>query len=243
MRIALISDIHGNTVALETVLDDLAGRAVDRIVCLGDVAAGGPRPREAIARIAALGCPVVVGNTDEMMLDRIPIPAVAPPVVQLLQWCKRQLGDADRAPLAGYSPTVTVPLDAAGEVSLLCYHGTPGSHSQSILPTTSDEDLETRLGSTTALVSAGGHTHMQMLRPFRGRMVVNPGTIGGLRTGMAGGGPLRAEYAVVEWVNSTLSVELRRLACDPAAFRRMARDAGMPDPNEWLAKLGDSPAR
>jgi len=49
-RVALISDIHGNAVALEAVLADIARRAVDGIVGLGDVAAGGPQPREALAR-------------------------------------------------------------------------------------------------------------------------------------------------------------------------------------------------
>jgi predicted phosphodiesterase len=64
-RVALISDIHGNAVALEAVLADIARRRVDEIVCLGDVAAGGPQPREALERLRTLGCAVVRGNADE----------------------------------------------------------------------------------------------------------------------------------------------------------------------------------
>jgi Calcineurin-like phosphoesterase superfamily domain len=63
-RVALISDVHGNAVALQAVLDDLAGRRIAELVCLADVAAGGPQPREALSRLRALGCPVVMGNAD-----------------------------------------------------------------------------------------------------------------------------------------------------------------------------------
>jgi hypothetical protein len=68
-RLALIADLHGNAVALEAVLDDLAGRRITELVCLGDVAAGGPQPREALARLRELGCPVVLGNADEWLLE------------------------------------------------------------------------------------------------------------------------------------------------------------------------------
>jgi predicted phosphodiesterase len=64
-RVAFISDIHGNAVALEAVLADIARRRVDEIVCLGDVAAGGPQPGEALERLRTLGCAVVRGNADE----------------------------------------------------------------------------------------------------------------------------------------------------------------------------------
>jgi len=63
MRIAIIADIHGNLTALEAVLADLEDTGADRVVCLGDVAATGPQPHETVARLRALGCPVVMGNT------------------------------------------------------------------------------------------------------------------------------------------------------------------------------------
>jgi 3',5'-cyclic AMP phosphodiesterase CpdA len=69
MRVALIADIHGNALALDTVLAELSRDHVDQIVCLGDVVEGGPQPREILDRIRALGCPIVMGNTDERMLS------------------------------------------------------------------------------------------------------------------------------------------------------------------------------
>jgi predicted phosphodiesterase len=64
MRIGLISDIHGNTVALDAVLTDMNRYRTDVTVCLGDIAAGGPDPGGAVDRIAELGCVAVQGNTD-----------------------------------------------------------------------------------------------------------------------------------------------------------------------------------
>jgi len=69
VRTALIADIHGNLVSLQAVLDDARERGVERIVCLGDVAATGPQPVETIEAVAALGCDVVMGNADEWLLD------------------------------------------------------------------------------------------------------------------------------------------------------------------------------
>ncbi len=68
MRIALISDIHGKLVALDAVLADIARHGVDRIVCLGDLAMSGPWPREVVARVRVLGCPVVKGNCDDLVV-------------------------------------------------------------------------------------------------------------------------------------------------------------------------------
>jgi Calcineurin-like phosphoesterase superfamily domain len=71
-RLALISDIHGNGVALDAVLADLARRDVADIVCLGDLAAGGPQPREVLARLRELGCQAVRGNADGWLLEGLP---------------------------------------------------------------------------------------------------------------------------------------------------------------------------
>ena len=67
MKIAVFSDIHGNCCALDAVLDDASRRDVDSFVCLGDVAATGPQPLDALERVVALGCPVVMGNADDIL--------------------------------------------------------------------------------------------------------------------------------------------------------------------------------
>ena len=69
MRVALISDIHGNEVALRAVLEEIESEGIEQIVCLGDVATLGPRPGRVIDLIEGLDCPCIMGNHDEFLLD------------------------------------------------------------------------------------------------------------------------------------------------------------------------------
>src|SRR5689334_15515450 len=144
MRLGLIADIHGNLVALETVLAEMALESLDQMVCLGDVAALGPQPGEALARLRALRCPVVMGNTDAWLL--------APPSAvdgdrfdrAITQWTIAQLTDDDRAYIASFPPTIELALGEGR--ALLCFHGSPRSYDDVIVPTTPDDELRAMLG-------------------------------------------------------------------------------------------------
>src|ERR671935_109706 len=68
MRVALLSDMHGNAVGLDAVLAEWAPEPVDEIVSLGDVAQGGAQPAEVVDRLRGLGCRCVFGNADEFLL-------------------------------------------------------------------------------------------------------------------------------------------------------------------------------
>src|ERR671929_1548429 len=68
MRVALIADVHGNAVGLDSVLAELERERVDEIVSLGDVAQGGAQPAEVVERLRTLGCRCVFGNSDEFLL-------------------------------------------------------------------------------------------------------------------------------------------------------------------------------
>jgi hypothetical protein len=96
-RVAPISDVHGNTVALEAVLADIGRRGTNEIVCLGDVAAGGPQPREALERLRRLGCAVVRGNADDWLLGEMPAEAHEDGrrLRAIVDWARGQLRDAD----------------------------------------------------------------------------------------------------------------------------------------------------
>jgi 3',5'-cyclic AMP phosphodiesterase CpdA len=67
MRLAIVSDIHGNLTALEAVIADIERRAVDRVIHGGDLAAGGCRAAEVVDLVRQLGWPGIVGNTDELL--------------------------------------------------------------------------------------------------------------------------------------------------------------------------------
>ena len=131
MRVAIISDIHGNCVAFDTVLAELRRHPTDKIVCLGDAVQGGPQPSEVVSRLRALACPVVLGNADAWLLtgeetgkEQIP-PERRRKLDEVRAWSLAQLSADDRAFIGRFQPTVTLPLDRGR--SLLCFHGSPAS--------------------------------------------------------------------------------------------------------------------
>jgi putative phosphoesterase len=244
-RVALISDIHGNAVGLETVLADLARRRVDEIICLGDVAAGGPQPREVLDRVRALGCAVVRGNADEWLLG-------APPsaededgrrLLAIVEWARSQLSDADVAYLESFVPTIELQL--AQSHRLLCFHGSPRDNGERLLAGTPEERLARLFASTAADVLAGGHTHLQLVRRLGGRLLVNPGSVGLPLDANADADsllrreprlPRFADYALVE-ADAAIGVELRRVPIGVAALESVQSASAMPYPDWWAHGL------
>jgi len=223
MRIALISDIHGNEVALKAVLADIGRRGVDEIICLGDVATLGPRPRAVIAILCELGCRCIMGNHDEFLLDPELIQTYpgAAPIAGAVDWCRSQLGRQELDFLRAFSQTIEMPLGPLS--TLLLYHGSPTSHMHDILATTAPQDLDELLAGHAATVMAGGHTHIQMLRQHRGHLLVNPGSVGMPFEEYVGGRvPVvlaHAEYATVEDAGGGIHVTLHRLPLEKALLR------------------------
>ena len=232
-KIAILADIHGNLPALEAVLAKISAEGIERIVCLGDVATLGPQPREVIARLRLLGCPVVMGNTDAILL--------APQRDKSTMsddwsneafdnWCARQLTDDDLAYLRTFQPTISLSL--GDDVSLLCYHGSPRSYDDRIMAETPDATLHKMLGGTPAHIYIGGHTHQQMLRRHRDALVLNPGTVGFVKDAIAPAALIRnpswAEYAVIVCDGGQLDVSLRRVPFDLDALFVAFDASGIP---------------
>jgi predicted phosphodiesterase len=244
-RIGIFSDIHGNAVAFEAVLAALRAEGVERFVCLGDVAATGPQPREVVQRLRDMNCPVVMGNTDDQVLTP---PEPEPDnedvirIREIDQWSAAQLSADERAFVAGFAPTVRLPLANGG--SLLCYHGSPNSYNDTLLPTTSTEELDGLLGGMTATMFAGGHTHQQMLRRHHKSLILNPGSVGlpvdRIPADAGARNPSWAEFAALACGDDgSLWVELRRVPFDVTALLAAARQSGMPHA-EWYAGDWDS---
>lgn len=234
MRIALIADIHGNLAALDAVRDALGAARRDRIVCLGDVAATGPQPREVLDRLRGLECSLVMGNADAELLG--PTEPGAEPdefaanIFDITRWAAAQLDAADRAFVAAFEPTIEIALGM--DTRLLCCHGSPRSFDDVIVAATPDEEIEGTIGGHEAEVYAGGHTHIRMLRGWRGREIVNPGSVG-LAYRFLPDGTVRvppwAEFAILSCAeDGVLNVEFRRVPYDQEATVRAMHERGMP---------------
>jgi predicted phosphodiesterase len=237
VRVALISDLHGNELALEAVLAEIARLGADEIICLGDVATLGPRPRQVLARLRALGCRCIMGNHDEFLVDAqlIHTYTEAPIIVRAVDWCRAQLDAAELDFVRGFARGLSVELGDGATLAL--FHGSPRSHMEDILATTPPDELDRMLApvtdgrGATATVMAGGHTHLQLLRQHRGILLVNPGSVGmPFREHVGGREPTlmaHAEFALVEARGGDVAVTLRRVALARAALRDAA--AAAPD--------------
>jgi putative phosphoesterase len=237
MRIAIVSDIHANVVALSAVLDAIGRESVDRIVCLGDVASDGPQPRETLRLIRRLGCPVIMGNADAQLLGFEP--QIADPALEKFneasRWCASVLEPEDRSFLASFEPRLTIDVEGTA-ISL--FHGSPKSFNDEIYPTTSDEVLRTLLADHPAAIHVGGHTHFQMLRRIDAALFVNPGSIGMAYDRTRGSqGRIKfaawAEFAILQLASSGWDVSLRRAPFDLDRFIAAIRSSGLPRADWW----------
>jgi putative phosphoesterase len=239
-QLALLSDIHGNAVALAAVLDDVGRRGVGALVCLGDLAAGGPQPREVITRLRDLGCKTVRGNADGWLTDGFPpgTSAETRRLSEIVQWTRKQLGPGELAYLASLPATAAI---SCGEASVLCFHGSPRSDIERLLATTPESEIEEALiDAKPASILAGGHTHLQLLRRVDDRLLVNPGSVG-LPLGSLRARreqpplPTWAEYAVLDCEEEVdAAVTFRRVPVDVEALAEQA--ASMPHAT-WAADL------
>jgi predicted phosphodiesterase len=177
MRVALLSDMHGNAVAFRAVLEDVRREDVDLIVSLGDIAQGGPQPRECVDILRELGCPCVYGNSDDFLIT---LDLGAEPIedderrerlLETARWSREQLGEDGLDFLSGFEPTVEVDR-------LICCHATPHSNEDVVLPDTPRADAERLIGSPDAEAVAAGHVHLQWLRRFSNLLWFCVGSVG-----------------------------------------------------------------
>jgi len=241
MRLALVSDQHGNYVAFSATLDDVERLGVEEIVCLGDVAQGGTQPAQTLDLLAALGCETVLGNADAFLLE---IPTDSPEEVterqlEVREWTLSQLSAAQIEQIRSFAPIVRRELDG---VSLLLFHGSPRSYDDVLLPELGGEALEPFLGHDAALL-AGGHTHLQWTRKIDDAVYVNPGSVG-LSYDRHSYPPVvrtLAEWALVTVVEGALAVEFRQVPYAVEDVEAAAKGSGRPYADEWAAQWGAMP--
>ena len=229
MKLAVISDIHGNRLALEAVLEDISRHGVDATVNLGDLVSGPMDPVGTIELLMARGFPTITGNHDRYLLER--------PVDKLDsvdRLVASRLGEGHFDYIRGLPKTHEV----EGEV-YMC-HGSPLSDLDPWLDnwwtgrSTNMPDEATVTAKAEGIdfpLLLCGHTHISRIVRLRdGRLIVNPGAVG---LQFYHGAP-DARYALIEKRCGKWSASLRAVAYDHDAAARQAVENGFPAWTEAL---------
>ena len=244
MRIAIISDIHGNDFAFEKVEADIKAQGVDSVVCLGDAIQGGAQPAGVVSRLRKMNCPVVMGNADDWLItgiengkDAIP-PERLKKMDAIREWSLSELSDDDLKFIKAFQATVTINLEK--DLDLLCFHGSPTDFDDIILPTTSEEDFLKFLGAFNKNILAGGHTHTQQIRRCGERFFLNPGSIGLPFSSYQTDGKFHvdawAEYAILTAEKDNIGVQFRRLNYDANDLIEIYKKSGRPFVEDAIAQ-------
>jgi predicted phosphodiesterase len=248
MRIAVISDIHGNHVGLQAALHDIEQHGVEQLLCLGDAIQGGPQPAQVVATLRRLNCPVVMGNADAWLLtgEETGAEPISSERLRMMHevraWSLSQLSPADQAFIAAFQPTISREL--AGK-TLLAYHGSPRSFDDVILPDIAQPKLAEFLSGHQADLYCGGHTHVQFMRRLGSGPAIhfNPGSIGLAYSHHQPEGPFRndhwAEYALLTLESGQVGLEFRRIAYNIAPLIEAYAQSGRPHAETAIAQYRD----
>ncbi len=185
MKIAVISDIHGNLDALNSVLKDIKSENCSKIFCLGDIAMAGPEPIQTIKKIHDLiqskDFYIIQGNTDKMLsvfsLDTYNEILKTNEVMGSAYLADSELlSNEDKEFLKNLKPQLELTLFG---IKILLVHGSPRKNNENIYPNLPIEQIEEMIKDTNANIIFCGHTHMPCgYQTNTNRTVVNVGSIG-----------------------------------------------------------------
>ena len=234
MRIAIVSDIHGNMAAFEAVLEDLRQTSPDLILHGGDLPHGGSSPAEIVDRIRDLGWQGVAGNTDEMLWDPQSLREFASQSPHLAtMWAaieemaaatREALGEERIAWLRSLPRSLTLP-------PLALVHASPGSTWKSPAHGAPDDELEGVYGPLGQPVAIHAHIHHAYIRKVPSAMIVaNTGSVS-----LSLDGDRRAAYLLLD--DGTPSI--RRVEYDVDKEVKALFACGLPHA-DWIAKTLES---
>ena len=231
MKIAVISDIHANLIALKEVLKDIEKEQCDSIFCLGDLVLAGPQPKETLDFIKEQSWMIIQGNTDKMFADYneellAQLKEIFPVMGNSLE---QDVLLVDREYLAQLAPKLEFELDG---VKILLVHGSPRYNNEDIMPNMPLEAVEEMIADTDANLILCGHTHVPCgYQTTSGQTVVNVGSVGRPMTQK----PLSC-YAIVETNNGEFIVRHKFINYDREAAANLVRERNF-EGAEDLAQL------
>ncbi len=229
MRIAILSDIHGNLLALDACLGDLEQQGgADVIVAAGDLCADGPKPKKVLQRLMEVDAQCIRGNTDREIAGGA-TQDLAPVERAQLEWIRKDLGDK----LVTWLGNLPFSLRfGESDNQLLVVHANPMNDTDQLWPDLDDAALERLLGDEQAATIAFGHLHLPYTRSWRGKLLVNVAS-----AGLPKDGDARAGYAILTQRSGGWEVKHRRVPFDVKRVATQLSASGIPGSVDLVATL------
>jgi putative phosphoesterase len=209
LKIAFISDIHGNAVALDAVLEDLKRNKVDKVCVLGDLCYRGPEPKRSLDLVRSLDTDVIKGNADEWVVRGVREGEVPEKALEIMNternWTVAKLDQEDLDYLQSLPTELKFELEG---ISIHAYHATPGSLFEVVLPDAEDSVVEAKLmHKESSQLYVYAHIHKPYIRYINGKVIMNIGSVGLPFDGMA-----KASYGLVEIEDGRLRTSIQRVS-------------------------------
>ncbi len=231
MRIALLSDIHGNRVALEAVLAEIRRERPDAVLVAGDLVLNGPDPNGSIDALRVLeseGGLIVSGNTDIAVGDfdyGSAFPQYQDGVPEMVsvatEWAHDELGDEQLDWLRRLPAERR--LRTPDDTLVLVVHASPGSQTRGFDQALDANIIFERAAATDARVICVGHTHVPEVRDLGWKVIVNAGS-----AGYVFDGDPTASWAMVSIDDGVVTAEIRRTEFDVLGVANAISERGLP---------------
>lgn len=230
MRIAVLSDIHGNLLALDACLADLESQGgADAIVAAGDLCLDGPKPKKVLLRLDEIGASCIRGNTDRYLAEDGSGKTFSQAELAQIAWTRRDVGERWLLWLKELPFALRIGED---ENQLLIVHANPRNDDEYISPDADDAALERLIGNDDASAIAFGHLHIPYVRSWRRKLLVNVSS-----AGLPKDGDPRAGYAIFTEREGGWQVKHRRVPFDVKKVATQLAACGIPESAELIATL------
>jgi putative phosphoesterase len=229
MRIAVVSDIHGNLAGLDACLTDLKAQGgADAIVAAGDLCVNGPKPKKVLQRLEEIGAQALRGNTDRYLAAAESAGSTAAERAQL-EWTRKELGEKWLQWLGELPFAIRIGDD---DNQLLIVHANPSNDDEHLWPDADDETLERLIGEERAQTIAFGHLHLPYVRSWRSKILVNVAS-----AGLPKDGDARAGYAIFTERSGGWEIKHRRVEFDIKKVATQLAACGIPGSSDLIATL------
>ncbi|MBP3038604.1 metallophosphoesterase family protein [Bacillaceae bacterium Marseille-Q3522] len=231
MKLAFISDIHGNATALKAVLQDIKNKGADKIFVLGDLCFRGPEPKRALEMVRDMQTDVIKGNADEWVVRGVRKGEVPDGAFAIMNkerdWTYSKLEKEDIDYLATLPEELRLTY---GETKIHAFHATPASLFDVVLPTEEDDALyEKLLRAQNASIYLYAHIHKAYIRYVNGKCLINLGSVG-----LPFDGTNHASYAFLDWTNTGVQASIVKVPYDVNAVVRQWEESTYPNKEQLI---------